>query len=227
MIDTFQKENNLKIIYNLKKNDYEDLVAAVRSGDIDMILGMYHETELYKGLEAVYPSIMSNPITVFMLPNRINEVQKIEDLKKLKGVGITKEHYSDYVAEQIKQYNLEMVDTPYELFERLFTKKADYIMVSQYYGLVEAIKLGLREQISIAKQTLWKMPLFIGVSKISPQRKLITQKLTRFSEDPKNQQLIEDYLKQMIADFEKEYNGVVPPTFGLEKDAPQKNDEQK
>lgn len=35
-------------------------------------------------------------------------------------------------------------------------------MVSQYYGLVEAIKLGLREQISIAKQTLWKMPLFIG-----------------------------------------------------------------
>lgn len=64
MIDTFQKENNLKIIYNLKKNDYEDLVAAVRSGDIDMILGMYHETELYKGLEAVYPSIMSNPITV-------------------------------------------------------------------------------------------------------------------------------------------------------------------
>lgn len=37
MIDTFQKENNLKIIYNLKKNDYEDLVAAVRSGDIDMI----------------------------------------------------------------------------------------------------------------------------------------------------------------------------------------------
>ncbi|MFR8205704.1 MAG: hypothetical protein ACLU99_04745 [Alphaproteobacteria bacterium] len=100
-------------------------------------------------------------------------------------------------------------------------------MVSQYYGLVEAIKLGLREQISIAKQTLWKMPLFIGVSKISPQRKLITQKLTRFSEDPKNQQLIEDYLKQMIADFEKEYNGVVPPTFGLEKDALQKNDEQK
>lgn len=72
---------------------------------------------------------------------------------------------------------------------------------------IEAIKLGLREQISIAKQTLWKMPLFIGVSKISPQRKLITQKLTRFSEDPKNQQLIEDYLKQMIADFEKEYNG--------------------
>ena len=70
-----------------------------------MILGMYHETELYKGLEAVYPSIMSNPITVFMLPNRINEVQKIEDLKKLRGVGITKEHYSDYVAEQIKQYN--------------------------------------------------------------------------------------------------------------------------
>ena len=170
---------------------------------------------------------MSNPITVFMLPNRINEVQKIEDLKKLRGVGITKEHYSDYVAEQIKQYNLEMVDTPYELFERLFPKKADYIMVSQYYGLVEAIKLGLREQISIAKQTLWKMPLFIGVSKISPQRKLITQKLTRFSEDPKNQQLIEDYLKQMIADFEKEYNGVVPPTFGLEKDALQKNDEQK
>lgn len=219
MIDDFQKENNLKIIYNLKKINYGDAVQDVRRGEIDMIIGAYHETELYKGLELVYPSVLSNPVTVFMLPNRIDEVKNIEDLKKLKGVRIAKEFYSDYAEKQLKEYNLETVEKPYDLFERLFTKKADYILVSHYYGLIEASKLGLRNQIAVAKQTIWKMPLFIGVSKISPQRKLIIQKLTHYSENPVNQEKIKQNLMKMINSFEAANDGIVPPTFGLEKES--------
>lgn len=216
MLDTFKEENNLKLIYNLTKRNYDDLVQEVRTGKIDMILGAYHDTELYKGLELVYPSLINNPVTIITLPKRVKDVQNISDLKKLKGVRISREYYSDFVELKLKEYNLETVDTPYELFERLFTQKADYILISQYYGLIEAIKLGLREQISIARQMIWKMPVFIGVSKVSQHRKLIIQKLTHYSEKPEHRKMIEQSLLNLVTQFEKDYAGVVPPTFGLE-----------
>ena len=163
MILQIQKENNLKISYDLKQKYYENLVQKVRRGEIDLILGAYHETELYRGLELIFPSIINNPVTVFMLPNRISDVKSTDDLKKLKGVRLEKEVYSDFVEQQLQEYNIEKIDTPYNLFEKLFTKQADYILISQYAGLIEAYKLGLREQISISKQALWNIPLFIEI----------------------------------------------------------------
>lgn len=216
VLDDMAKENNLKIIYNTSKMTYPDLVQKVRSGNVDILIGAYHETELYKGLDFVFPSILSNPITVFMLPSRINEVDNMGDLKKLKGIRSSKEYYTDFVVEQLKPYNLELADNSYEMFEKLFTKKVDYILAGQYYGLMEASKLGLRDQISVAKQTLWKMPLFIGVSKLSQHRKMLMQKFTNYSERPENQEKIKQYLIKTIDDFDKANDGVVPPTFGME-----------
>ncbi len=213
MILQIQKENNLKISYDLKQKYYENLVQKVRRGEIDLILGAYHETELYRGLELIFPSIINNPVTVFMLPNRISDVKSTDDLKKLKGVRLEKEVYSDFVEQQLQEYNIEKIDTPYNLFEKLFTKQADYILISQYAGLIEAYKLGLREQISISKQALWNIPLFIGISKISPHRKLLAQKLTHYAKEQKNRDAIKELLIKTINDIGKKYEGVVPPTF--------------
>ena len=121
------------------------------------------------------------------------------------------------MEEQLKEYNIETVDNSYDLFERLFTKKADYILISQYYGLIEASKLGLRSQISVAKQTLWQIPMFIGVSKLSRERKMISQKLTRYLEEPENQKIIQQNLIRLIDEAEANAQGIVPPTFGLEQ----------
>lgn len=217
MIDTVQQENNLKILYELSKRDFPAQVQDVRRGEIDVVLGAYHQTEMFRGLELIYPAALINPVTVFMLPNRIDEVNSTADLKKLKGVRTSKEIYSDFVEEQLKEYNIETVDNSYDLFERLFTKKADYILISQYYGLIEASKLGLRSQISVAKQTLWQIPIFIGVSKLSRERKMISQKLTRYLEEPENQKIIQQNLIRLIDEAEANAQGIVPPTFGLEQ----------
>ncbi len=217
MIDTVQQENNLKILYELSKRDFPAQVQDVRRGEIDVVLGAYHQTEMFRGLELIYPAALINPVTVFMLPNRIDEVNSTADLKKLKGVRTSKEIYSDFVEEQLKEYNIETVDNSYDLFERLFTKKADYILISQYYGLIEASKLGLRSQISVAKQTLWQIPMFIGVSKLSRERKMISQKLTRYLEEPENQKIIQQNLIRLIDEAEANAQGIVPPTFGLEQ----------
>ena len=216
MIDTIKEENNLKIMYELSKRNFPAQVQEVRQGNIDIVLGAYHETELFRGLELIYPAALINPVTVFMLPNRINEVKSIDDHKKLNGVRTSKESYSDFVEQRLKEFKLETVDNSYDLFERLFTKKADYILISQYYGLIEASKLGLREQISVAKQTLWQVPMFIGVSKLSRERKMLSQKLTRYLEDPKNQEILKQNLIRLVNEAEINAQGIVPPTFGLE-----------
>ena len=217
MLDTLKEENNLKIVYDLSKRDFPAQVQEVRQGNIDLVLGAYHETELFRGLELIYPAALINPITIFMLPNRSSEVKSIDDLKKLKGVRTSKETYSDFVENQLKNYNIEVVDNSYDLFERLFTQKADYIVISHYYGLIEASKLGLRKQISVAKQTWWQIPMFIGVSKLSRERKMLSQKLTRYLEKPENQETIKQNLIRLIDEAEINAQGIVPPTFGLEK----------
>ena len=213
MIDEFQKENNLKITYNLRKTRYDALVQSVRRGEIDMILGAYHETEMYKGLELVFPSVLSNPLTVFTLPNRVDEVKSVNDLKKLKGVRLSKEIYSDFVNNQIKEYDIDVVDTPYEMFEKLFTGQADYILISQYLGIIEAVKLGLRGQISEARQTIRNMPLFIGVSKSSVFYPKIRNGLTRMAADPRSEQIVRQALVDYITKIEKENEGVTAPDF--------------
>ena len=223
MLEEIGKNSDLKFNYKTNKRDYETLVQMVRRGEIDILLGAYFDTELYKGIELVYPAVIINPVTVYMLPTRVDEVKETADLRKLKGVRCSKEYYTDFVNEQLKDFDLEVVDTPYEMFEHLFTGKADYIMVSQFYGMAEASKLGILHKISMAKQTLWPMPVFIGVSKLSKYRKLLVQKLTKYMEAPENQQKIKASLAQVIVDLQSTYQGVVSKEFGLDQQPPAKS----
>lgn len=217
MVDTFIKEANLKMHYDLQQRTFDDLTQKVRQGDIDFLVGAYYQTEMFKGLSLLYPAAMYNPITVFMLPNRINEVKSTEDLKKLKGVRTTNEFFSDFVENKVAELKPLEVDTSYEMFEKLFTKEADYIITSYYYGMLEAIKLGIKHQIAPARQTLWNIPMFVGVSKTSRHRDMISKRLTKYLSDKKNLDILQQSLQQMIKDFEKQYEGVVPPTFGLDQ----------
>ena len=217
MIDTFRQENNLKIKNKITKNDYEQQVIDVRQGEIDIALGVYHHTEAFRGLEILYPAAFINPITAFVLPNRVNDIKNLDDLKKLKGVRWEKEIYTDFAESQLKEFDIVSAKTPFEMFELLFTKKVDYILASQYFGLIEASKLGLRNQISVAKQTLWQLPMFIGVSKFSKERKMIAQKLTRYLEKPENRELLKQNIIKIVEDAEIKAQGIVPPTFGLDK----------
>ncbi len=216
VIDNFindNKSNDIKINYDIDETNYSNLIRKVREGKIDFVLGVYHQTELFKGLELIFPAMISNNITVFMLPNRVDEVKTLDDLKKLRGVRISKEYYTDFVEGKLKEYNIEKVDTEYDLFERLFTKKADYIIGSHYYVLIAAAKMGLTSQIVPAKQTLWQMPMFVGISKFSKHRKLIAQKLTRYLEKPENIEKIRQNLIRIVNKEQKKGQAIVPPVF--------------
>ena len=226
LLDVFIADANVDLKARSYAKDIDDLVQKVRKGDVDFFIGAYNETELFRGLHLLYPAVIYNPITVFMLPNRIKEVTSTDDLKKLKGVINTNEQFSDFVKNRIALYNPMEVDSAYKAFEKLYTREADYMISSYYNGMIEAIKLGLKKQISPAKQTLWNIPMFIGVSKTSRHRDMISKRITKYLTDKNNIKAVEQNVQKIISEFEKRYEGIVPPTFVKEAKPAQPTENQ-
>ncbi len=208
------KQNPIIKTYNISAT--EAIEKDIRIGKTDIFLGAYNQSDHFENLDMMFPAVAQNPITFFMLPVRAHLVQSFDDLKKLKGIRYSKELYSDFVEEKIKDYNVEISDSTYEMFEKLFTQKVDYIISGYYFGMIEAIKLGVSHKIAVSKQPLWNIPLFIGIVKISPRHDMLVRGISRHIQDEEFIALIKDNLKKSLELFEQKYSGVVPPTFGLE-----------
>lgn len=216
VMNDFSEKNDLKVVY-VTDDNYENLVRKTLGGKIDLVLGVYHETKLYDGLEIVFPSMINNPISIIMLPKNAGKIKNLNQLKKLKGGISNKEYLSDYVKEQLQTYDLERFDSSNAMFEKLFTGKIDYVFASHFFGIIETSKLGLRDRLSFSKQIIWNMPLFFGVSKMSPMRAIISGKLITYSDNPENKEKLEAHLKKMIEEIELQNRGVVPPTYSIEQ----------
>ena len=55
--------------------------------------------------------------------------------------------------------------------------------------------------------------MFIGVSKTSQHRDMISRRITKYLSDKNNIKAVEQNLQKLITEFEKRYEGTVPPTF--------------
>ena len=201
IVEDYAAKQNFEVTYVITKN-YSTLVRDVRRGEIDMLLGMYHETAMYMGLEYVFPAAVNNPIVAIMLPGRIHE------------------HISDFVAQELKQYNVKKFEKSLDMYERLFAGQIDYILGSRYFSMIEALKLGIYNKVSFSKQSIWNMPLFIGISKTSIHKKLLSRTFTALMEKPETTKRIEQILIDTIKKVEKETEGVVPPSFSSDKPLP-------
>ena len=219
LLKEFAQATGKRIKYVNEKNDnYRELIRKVRGGKIDMALGIYHETKLYEGLEIIFPSLINNPISIIMLPKNAGKIKNLSQLKKLKGAVSSREYLSDFVSEQMKEYNLEYIDEPEKMFEKLYTGEIDYVFASYFFGIIESSKLGLRDKLSFSKQVIWNMPLFLGISKLSPNRNYLVGKLTSYSEKPESKTKMENKLREMIMEFELKNRGVVPPAYSRDSE---------
>ncbi len=208
---------NIKFEYNVSERNVDKVLKDLREIGGDIFIGALSQSDKFKDVALIYPAPIYNPITVFMMPDKISQVKTIDDLKSLKGVRYTHEVLSDFINQRISQYNIEEVDTPYKMFEKLFKREADYILCGYYFGTVEAIKLGIRHQISTSSKALWNIPVFIGVNKMSKNRKILTENISRLLSNENNVKLIKENLDKTMAEFEAEYKGKIPETFGLDK----------
>ena len=214
LLSDFGKENNTSIEYiTPSKRSYNDRIHDVRSGNIDILLGMYHDTKSYEGIDYVIPALITNPITLMTLPNKRGKINSLEDVKKLHGAILEKEILSDFVVQELKNYDIEKIKEPNELFRKLFTGEIDYVFIGYYNGIIEASKLGLRRKVAFSKQIIWDMPLFIGVSKVSENRNFLIARLGKYSEQAEVQKKFKKYLLNIIHKFESINDTITPPIY--------------
>lgn len=212
LLQDYASKFNFDISY-LYNQPYVNNISEVQSGKADILLGIYADNDPRKELELVYPSIFSNPIVVITLPNKTNNIKTVDDLKNLKGAIGAYEYLSNFVKSQIAKYNIKQVVSPYDLYKGLYTGEFDYVLASAYNGRIVLAKLGLSGQLSISKNAIWNMPLFIGISKLSNYRDQIRRGLTQLSEMPQTKQSVLNNISQIIQNFENLYSGVVAPNF--------------
>ncbi len=211
-IEYFSDHGQYVLDYLPVSMSYEDTI-----GEADVVLGMYAETSLYTDLKFIYPAAIDNPVHIAMLPSKIGSLHSLEDLKKMKGAIHRKERFSGYVNDKLKDFQIEYVDNSYDLFGKLIRGEIDYIFTSIYFGTIEAAKLGLRPQIAFSKQSIWTIPVFIGISKASVHREYLSHTLSKMLEKPEIREKIKNDMINIVTKVEEQYNGTVPPAYELPK----------
>ena len=210
------KKHGINIVPQLLTADELDpkmLTLAVRSGKYHLYIGAYSNTHLYKGLQLIFPASIANPIHLITIKENTSNIKNRNELKNLRGVMSKTEQISDFIAQQIKELGVEYVDTPYEGYEKLIMGDADYMLGGLYYNRMMASHYGLGSFLAYSHQPLFKIPLFIAISKVTPR---LSQYMEIFQEEfskPDYANAVKKEILRLVTEEEKFYAGAVPPSF--------------
>ncbi len=193
--------------------NYEETIRIGAKGAVDIALGIYSDTSLYEEWKIIYPAVIDNPVHLVMVPSRISEVKSIDDLKNLKGAIDSRDHFNDFVTDQLQNFNLEKLDNSEEIYRKLISGEIDYVFVTYWYGMAEVLKLGVQEMVSFSKKSIWNMPLFLGVSKMSQNRRFFSHQLTEWMKDDAKREKFKQRIIEALQQLAEENRGKVPLTY--------------
>lgn len=211
-LQKLSKPYNWFLITKRYRNN-DTIKESFYEGQIDIFLGDYYEDRNLKKVSYIYPAVLNNPIHVITLPHKSATIKTTADLKNLKGVYLATEHFSPYMLNNFKQYNIQKAENVLEAYEKLFIGEIDFIIGSYYYNYVQACLLGLKNDIIFSKEALWNMPLFFAVSKATFQEERIKQALSKIVFEPEFKSLVENSLREKVRAYEIKGQSVVPPSF--------------
>lgn len=193
--------------------DIKDIILKMRLGDYKIFLGAYSDTRLFNGLSLVYPAVISNPLHVITTAETHNKIRNASDLKIFHGVVSTSEYFSDFAWRKINEMNIEKVNSAYDAYEKLFTGQADYMIGSIYYNRIQASRLGLDDYLIYSQKPLFKIPVFIAFSSLTPKLSLYLKTFQELSEKPSFAYHIKEEVLRIIEEERVKNIGVVPPAF--------------
>ncbi len=191
----------------------DDALHGMHMGSINLFVGAYYSSHIYDDFEFVFPSVLNNPVHLMMLPRRLNEVHNVEDLKNLKGVYSAKEYFADYVMQKFDVLGLKKVDSAEEAYKALIMGKADYILGSYYTNYISVVQSGLKNYIAFSAKPLWNMPMFLALSKMTPNLKIIKQRFHKLLENEDFKKAVLQDVRDFVEEVERNSVGVVPPTY--------------
>lgn len=211
-LDTFFPQNGYKPKYEIFETT-ENALQNMHRGQTNLFIGAYYSTHIFDDFEFVFPALFNNSVHLMMIPSRIKDVRQVADLKNLKGIYCKKEYFNDHVMQNFKAIGVKEVLSEDEAYEALLTGKADFMLGSYYTNYVALLKKGLKNRVAFSSKPLWNMPMFLALSKITPNLKIVRQRLQKMLRQEEFKNNILQNMKDFVEDVEKNSAGVVPPTY--------------
>ncbi len=147
---------------------WEKAQAAARSGEADVIFGIYRNAERMEYLDYVEPPFMVDPVSVVVRAGVTFPYTQWSDLKGKKGVTNAGESYGDkfdnYMARELDVARVPGID---KAFAAVLDGTADYAIVAFYPGRNAARKQGLTGKVVFLPKTVVNADMFVAFSKKS------------------------------------------------------------
>ncbi len=147
---------------------WEKAQAAARSGEADIIFGIYKNDERMTYLDYLDPPFMLDPVSVVVRKGAAFPYTKWDDLKGKKGVTNAGESYGNQFDAFMKaELTVTRTNGVDKAFKALLDKQADYMIVGLYPGKDLARQLGIQSKIDFLPKELQSSEMFVALSKKS------------------------------------------------------------
>lgn len=147
---------------------WEGAQQAARSGQADVIFGIYKNDARAVYLDYIEPPFMKDPVSIVVREGAGFAFAGWGDLKGRKGVTNMGESYGDtfdaFMAKELTVARAAGVD---KAFEALLAGQADYMIIGLFPGRNEARKLGLIDRVEFLPKDLVSAEMYVAFSKKS------------------------------------------------------------
>lgn len=185
---------------------YEEAILALRKGEIDLLLAVYHRTALGKEVEIVTPAYFKNYFTVYFKKGNELPIESYQDLVGLKGIVRKEEMIYPMIYQRLPRgVQLTEVLSAAKAFEMLMNEEVDYILGSPYALEGELRRYKMQDDIVSDGAVLGTATLFFAISKNSPCYSLKEDISTALKEHNFSQKTLRDDIQQLIDDWGKRF----------------------
>ncbi|MGZ5842431.1 MAG: substrate-binding periplasmic protein [Xanthobacteraceae bacterium] len=147
---------------------WEGAQAAARSGEADVIFGIYKTDERARTLDFIEPPFMSDPVAIVVRKGEGFAFAEWRDLKGHKGVTNAGESYGDkFDAFMAKELMVTRTGGVNKSFEALLVGEADYLIIGLYPGRDEANRLGIADKVALLPKELLSSAMYAAFSRQS------------------------------------------------------------
>jgi polar amino acid transport system substrate-binding protein len=147
---------------------WEGAQAAARSGQADVIFGIYKNDARALYLDYIEPPFMMDPVSVVVRKGAGFAFAEWSDLRGRKGVTNIGESYGDkfdaFIAKELNVARAAGID---KAFAALLAQQADYMIIGLFPGRDEARRLGLFDRIEFLSKELVSSAMYVAFSKRS------------------------------------------------------------
>ncbi len=147
---------------------WEKAQEAAKSGEADVIFGIYKNDERASYLDYIEPPFMTDPVAIVVRKGEAFPYGKWDDLKGKKGVTNAGESYGgEFDAFMAKNLTVWRAQGVVKAFEALLNRQADYLIIGLYPGKNEARQRGIASKVEFLPKELLSSDMYIAFSKQS------------------------------------------------------------